>query len=141
MQLFPSEISSHCGSNFHRTKTHEERTTTKTRKSTILLYTNYVRFKGLCASFLQWRIDIKLWQPRALSSTYPQHRQTSTKLGFGHYINGGSSQRETLSPIVNHVSPNYFHNHGFGTIVEITDFQSAQFIGKVKSKPYHWNAY
>ena len=39
--------------------------------------------------------------------------------------------------ITYHVSPIYFRNHGFGTIVDFTDFQSAQIIGEAKSKPYH----
>ena len=39
--------------------------------------------------------------------------------------------------ITYHVSPNYFHNRGFGTIVDFNDFQSAQIIREAKSKPYH----
>ena len=38
--------------------------------------------------------------------------------------------------ITYHVSSNYFHNRGFITIVDFTDFQSAQIIGEAKSKQY-----
>ena len=38
--------------------------------------------------------------------------------------------------ITYHVSPNYFHKHVFGAIVNFTDFQFAQIIGEAKSKPY-----
>ena len=38
--------------------------------------------------------------------------------------------------ITYHMSPNYFHNRGFRTIVDFTDFQSAQIIGEAKSKQY-----